>query len=128
MKELWETNRNHRIYRRKGKRFALFEGNDFIFGVKIFLFLTCLLSRFILSLEFLEINKFSFICFPYDANNEIHGFSYPKINEYADCDVQMVARGGFFGGPKDSIAEVNSIYYSLLINNRFKKIPINYFL
>ena len=26
-----------------------------------------------------KIQKFSFVCFPYDANNEIHGFSYPKI-------------------------------------------------
>jgi len=60
------------------------------------------------------ITKFSFVCFPYDANNEIHGFSYPKINDWAENDVKKVARGGFFGGPKDSISEVNSIYYSLL--------------
>ncbi len=26
------------------------------------------------------VNKFTFVCFPYDANNEIHGFSYPEIN------------------------------------------------
>jgi hypothetical protein len=60
------------------------------------------------------IRKFSFICFPYDANNEIHGFSYPKINEWADNDVKKVARGGFFGGPKQSISEISSIYYSIL--------------
>jgi hypothetical protein len=61
-------------------------------------------------------NKFSFVCFPYEASNEIHGFSYPKINEYADSNVNLVGRGGFFGGPKESIAEINSIYYSILIN------------
>jgi hypothetical protein len=61
-------------------------------------------------------DTFSFVCFPYKANNEIHGFSYPKINEYADSDVNLVARGGFFGGPKDTISEINSIYYSTLIN------------
>jgi hypothetical protein len=60
------------------------------------------------------INKFTFICFPYIANNEIHGFSYPKINDYAEHNVQMVARGGFFGGPKQTLSKINSIYYELL--------------
>ena len=62
------------------------------------------------------IDKFTFVCFPYEASNEIHGFSYPKINEYSEKDVKLVARGGFFGGPKNSISEINSIYYSMLIN------------
>ena len=61
-------------------------------------------------------NKFSFVCFPYEASNEIHGFSYPKINEYAGQKVNLVGRGGFFGGPKDSISEINSIYYSTLVS------------
>lgn len=60
------------------------------------------------------IDKFTFICFPYDAENEIHGFSYPEINEWAGDDVKKVARGGFFGGPKDSIGEINSDYYNLM--------------
>jgi hypothetical protein len=60
------------------------------------------------------IDKFTFVCFPYDANNEIHGFSYPKINEWSGKDVKKVARGGFFGGPKDTISDINSEYYSLL--------------
>jgi O-methyltransferase len=61
-----------------------------------------------------KIEKFTFVCFPYKAENEIHGFSYPEINKYAGSDVGLVARGGFFGGPKNSISEVNTIYYSLL--------------
>jgi hypothetical protein len=61
-----------------------------------------------------HIDKFTFICFPYDASNEIHGFSYPKINEWSGQDVKKVARGGFFGGPKDTISDINSEYYSLL--------------
>jgi hypothetical protein len=61
-----------------------------------------------------KIQKFSFVCFPYDTNNEIHGFTYPKINEWANNDVKLVARGGFFGGPKETIGEINSIYYGLM--------------
>ena len=60
------------------------------------------------------ISKFSFICFPYNAETEIHGFEYNKLNEIAGSKVNKVARGGFFGGPKESIADINSIYYSLL--------------
>ena len=60
------------------------------------------------------ISKFSFICFPYDAENEIHGFEYNKINEIAGSKVNKVARGGFFGGPKETITSINSIYYGLL--------------
>ena len=60
------------------------------------------------------ISKFSFVCFPYEANNEIHGFEFNKMNEIAGAKVEKVARGGFFGGPKDSISEINGIYYNLL--------------
>ena len=62
------------------------------------------------------INKFSFISFPYDAENEIHGFEYNKLNSIAGGKVTKVARGGFFGGPKDSISDLNGIYYSLLVS------------
>jgi hypothetical protein len=60
------------------------------------------------------ISKFSFICFPYEANNEIHGFEVSKINEMSGKKVERVARGGFFGGPKHTISEINSLYYSLM--------------
>jgi hypothetical protein len=60
------------------------------------------------------VNKFSFVCFPYEANNEIHGFTFDRINEISGDKVNMVARGGFFGGPKSSISDVNGIYYNLL--------------
>jgi hypothetical protein len=60
------------------------------------------------------ISKFSFICFPYDAEKEIHGFEYNRLNELAGAKVNKVARGGFFGGPKDTIGEINGIYYGLL--------------
>jgi hypothetical protein len=60
------------------------------------------------------ISKFSFVCFPYEANNEIHGFEYNRLNSLSDGVVNKVARGGFFGGPKSTISDINGIYYSLL--------------
>jgi hypothetical protein len=60
------------------------------------------------------ISKFSFVCFPYDAENEIHGFEYNKLNSIAGDKVNKVARGGFFGGTKESISNINSIYYGIL--------------
>lgn len=60
------------------------------------------------------ISKFSFICFPYGAEREIHGFEYNKLNEIAGTKVNKVARGGFFGGPRETISNLNSIYYGLL--------------
>ena len=60
------------------------------------------------------ISKFSFVSFPYDAEKEIHGFEYNKLNSIAGNKVTKVARGGFFGGPKHTIGDVNGIYYGLL--------------
>jgi hypothetical protein len=60
------------------------------------------------------ITKFTFVCFPYEANNEIHGFNFNKMNEIVGEKVDMVARGGFFGGPKSMISDINGIYYNLL--------------
>ena len=62
------------------------------------------------------ISKFSFVCFPYEANNEIHGFEFNKLNSIAGATVDKVARGGFFGGPKHTISDMNGIYYNLLKN------------
>ena len=60
------------------------------------------------------VSKFSFVSFPYDAETEIHGFNYPKLNEYAGNKVTKVSRGGFFGGPTHTISDINGIYYGLL--------------
>ena len=62
------------------------------------------------------ISKFSFVCFPYEANTEIHGFEYNKLNSIAGAKVNKVARGGFFGGPKHTIGDINGIYYNFLKN------------
>jgi len=60
------------------------------------------------------VDKFMFICFPYETNTEIHGFKYDAINQYAKERVNRVARAGFFGGKKEAISEINTLYYHLL--------------
>ena len=66
------------------------------------------------------INDFTFLAFPYEAENEIHGFNYDMLNRYSGNKVKLVGRGGFFGGKKENIENVNSIYYSLLIETLSK--------
>jgi hypothetical protein len=60
------------------------------------------------------LGDFNFVCFPYEASTEIHGFNYNEMNRVTNSKINKVARGGFFGGKKETIGEVNSIYYQLL--------------
>jgi len=60
------------------------------------------------------VKNFHFVCFPYETNSEIHGFKYQALCNLAAKPVNMVARAGFFGGKKDVISEINSIYYGLM--------------
>jgi hypothetical protein len=57
---------------------------------------------------------FSFVCFPYGANKEVHGFDYEELCKLARTKTNKVARGGFFGGPKETLSQANSIYHGLL--------------
>lgn len=59
-------------------------------------------------------NPFLFLSYPYDAENEIHGFKYDAMNRYSGKNVKYVCRGGLFGGHKDQLREANATYYSLL--------------
>ena len=61
------------------------------------------------------VQKFLFVCFPYETSTEIHGFDIEAMKRYAKSDqVNRVARGGFFGGNKDYISKANEMYYGLL--------------
>jgi O-methyltransferase len=60
------------------------------------------------------VKNFHFVCFPYDANTEIHGFKYNELCDLAGKPVNKVARAGFFGGKKDSISDINNLYYGLM--------------
>jgi hypothetical protein len=62
------------------------------------------------------LNKFLFVCFPYESNTEVHGFQIDAMNRYANAKVNRVARGGFFGGNKKVLSQINGIYYNLLNN------------
>jgi len=59
---------------------------------------------------------FLFVCFPYDAETEVHGFDYNEMKRLTNTEPKVVARGGFFGGNKNTIEQMNTLYYSLLID------------
>jgi len=64
-----------------------------------------------------SIKKITFLAYPYDANNEIHGFERNKMAEYCGVDfVNKISRGGFWGGKKDQIHQLNTLYYPILEN------------
>lgn len=60
------------------------------------------------------LESFLFLSYPYEADKEIHGFDYNKINKYCGQNVKYVCRGGLFGGSKEFINQANATYYSLL--------------
>jgi len=61
-----------------------------------------------------DIDKITFVAFPYKAENEIHGFSYEPMCQMSDNKVDKVCRGGFFGGPKEMMSLFNTEYYDLI--------------
>ena len=69
--------------------------------------------------NFIDTNQdFVFLTYPYEGGNEIHGFDRTAIARYANTDyVKYVCRGGFFGGKKKRINELNGVYYSYLNNS-----------
>lgn len=62
-----------------------------------------------------KIGKFVFLQYPYEGNNEIHGFEREKIAEYCQVDfVDKISRGGFWGGKKEHVHQVHGLYYYYL--------------
>ena len=59
------------------------------------------------------VKDFTFICFPYETQTEIHGFDFQHMKRLTSDSPNIVARGGFFGGTKEAIAEMNGLYYHL---------------
>jgi hypothetical protein len=55
------------------------------------------------------------ITYPYEYNDEIHGFERKQMAKYCNTDyVNYVARGGFFGGHKNTIHNMNTLYYGVM--------------
>ena len=60
-------------------------------------------------------DKLLFLSFPYENDNEVHGFESVKFAEFCNADKSTyVCRGGFFGGHKDKIRKFNGEYYGLI--------------
>lgn len=59
-------------------------------------------------------DNFTFVCFPYTADREIHGFDIDRMTQLTGVKVDKVARGGFFGGTKELIIQMNTLYYNLM--------------
>jgi hypothetical protein len=59
-------------------------------------------------------NNFLFVCFPYQAETEIHGFDINMMDSITSERVDKVCRGGFFGGSKGNIRKLNGVYYDLM--------------
>lgn len=60
-------------------------------------------------------DKFIQISYPYECNDEIHGFERTAIARYCNTDyVNYVCRGGFFGGSKENVHKMNQSYYSIM--------------
>jgi len=64
------------------------------------------------------LGDFNFVCFPYEASTEIHGFNYNEMNRLTNSKINKVARGGFFGGKKETISEINTLYYHLIVDTK----------
>ncbi len=70
-----------------------------------------------------DTNDFIFLSYPYIGGEEIHGFPRDKMAEYCNTDyVKYVCRGGFFGGKKNRLNEINGIYYNYLKSSLVSKL------
>lgn len=60
-------------------------------------------------------NKFIQIAYPYVGAEEVHGFERKAFAKYCEVDyVDLISRGGFFGGRKDLLHEINNLYYEVM--------------
>lgn len=59
--------------------------------------------------------KFVHLTYPYTCNDEIHGFERKAMARHCGVNyVDYVARGGFFGGRKEQVQEINHLYYRVM--------------
>ena len=61
-----------------------------------------------------KMDKMLYLAFPYDGTVEVHGFEKNAMNQYATANTEYVVRGGFFGGTREYISDINDLYYNML--------------
>jgi len=62
-------------------------------------------------------DKFIQIAYPYTGADEVHGFERKAFAKYCQVDyVDLISRGGFFGGEKNLIHQINTLYYDIMKN------------
>ena len=61
-----------------------------------------------------KMDKMLYLAFPYDGTVEVHGFEKNAMNQYAAANTEYVVRGGFFGGTREYISDINDLYYNML--------------
>jgi Bacterial protein of unknown function (HtrL_YibB) len=57
---------------------------------------------------------FLMLSFPYNNEYEVHGFKSKVFDEFVGKHSDYVCRGGFFGGKRTTINDLNGDYYSFL--------------
>lgn len=61
--------------------------------------------------------KYIQIAYPYIGADEVHGFERKAFAKYCKVDyVDLISRGGFFGGEKNIIHQINRFYYDIMKN------------
>lgn len=64
-----------------------------------------------------RLQRFLFLCFPYEGNTEIHGFERDAMARRAGTSyVRWVARGGFFGGSQSHVLRAAPVYEATLLD------------
>jgi hypothetical protein len=59
--------------------------------------------------------KFIHLAYPYEPTTEIHGFEKNAMAKFCNVSsVNYVCRGGFFGGTKSKVHDINNLYYAVM--------------
>jgi len=67
--------------------------------------------------SYMKDKKFLFLSYPYETDNEVHGFKAKEFNDFCGQKSTYVCRGGFFGGKKEIINGLNGEYYGIAANS-----------
>lgn len=63
---------------------------------------------------YMDNKKFVMLSYPYENKQEIHGFYTDVFEKIIETKSTYVCRGGFFGGHKETINQLNGAYYGVV--------------